>query len=677
VRLIDRPTVGVARKADAPSGIPSYRVRPTSLRRRRRRWLYAALASFSVLLVIVAGAYIGYRQVRAATDRLQGDVTREFAAGQTELEAGKSLLKKANTDRSATELAQAKAHFNAALPHFAAVRGRVDQSRLLRLAERLPFVAASVKAKHATAAHLSDMGTDLARVALDAAEVDALLISPPGTAHGGARLLAVLHDVEPLLLPLKADLAAAQAASEQADPQALTPRERAVLTDARATIASGLSGIDAIQNLAPALVDVLGGNGQRTYLMEQVNPSELRSGGGFMGTVSILTADKGSLSLAFSGDVQSFNVNRALRGHPGYVPPPNTLTGFYQGLSWYFADTNFFPDFGSNAKWAQYFAEQKRGIKTDGVFAVDYYAVAAMLQITGPIAVPEFRVTLTSSNLVAEVVKRDTGNNFVHKPIIAAAAQTLVDRISNLPPDKWPALISLLNSAVAGRHIQVAFNRPVVDSAMQSFGWSGALNPQKAGDFMMETEDNMGGTKVNYYLTRHYTVDLISNGQVLHHRVAVDLQDNTPSTAFYGGNYYTYVRLYVGDTATKLTMRKDTTEYRATIPADYANHDIPAGYKLADGWIFITIGRHHSGHFRLIFEYDTQWTTDASGRHTIYWQKQPGVAGDQIDLAFSIDGSTFKARTALNQDQLLTLSSNGITIGPGQLATAHLPGLSL
>ena len=44
------------------------------------------------------------------------------------------------------------------------------------------------------------------------------------------------------------------------------------------------------------LTEVLGGNGARNYLIEQVNPAELRPGGGFIGTFSVLRADHGALN---------------------------------------------------------------------------------------------------------------------------------------------------------------------------------------------------------------------------------------------------------------------------------------------------------------------------------------------------------------------------------------------
>ena len=64
----------------------------------------------------------------------------------------------------------------------------------------------------------------------------------------------------------------------------LPASQQATFVKARGTIATALTGIDEFDRLVPVLTEVLGGNGYRTYLIEQVNPAELRAGGGFIGT---------------------------------------------------------------------------------------------------------------------------------------------------------------------------------------------------------------------------------------------------------------------------------------------------------------------------------------------------------------------------------------------------------
>ncbi|WP_243388806.1 DUF4012 domain-containing protein [Bifidobacterium simiarum] len=64
---------------------------------------------------------------------------------------------------------------------------------------------------------------------------------------------------------------------------------------------AGLQSVDSTlteyTNLVNALPDLLGEKGERTYLMAVYNPAELRSGGGMVGTVAEITANKGKVTI--------------------------------------------------------------------------------------------------------------------------------------------------------------------------------------------------------------------------------------------------------------------------------------------------------------------------------------------------------------------------------------------
>lgn len=64
---------------------------------------------------------------------------------------------------------------------------------------------------------------------------------------------------------------------------------------------TGLQSVDSIlkeySNLVNVLPELLGEQGERTYLMAVYNPAELRSGGGMVGTYAPITADKGVVTI--------------------------------------------------------------------------------------------------------------------------------------------------------------------------------------------------------------------------------------------------------------------------------------------------------------------------------------------------------------------------------------------
>jgi hypothetical protein len=165
-------------------------------------------------------------------------------------------------------------------------------------------------------------------------------------------------------------------------------------------------------------------------------------------------------------------------------------------------DSNFYPDFPSNAKAAQRFAQPRLGVTVDAVIAIDYYTVAKLLELTGPMAVPGYGITVNAANFIPQVIDSDLTGDATHKGLLGAAAGPLLERVSNLPADRWPDLIAALNDLALKRHFQAYFNSELVQKEVNKFGWSGTLNVAADADYMMEVESNMGATKANYFLTQ-------------------------------------------------------------------------------------------------------------------------------------------------------------------------------
>jgi hypothetical protein len=179
---------------------------------------------------------------------------------------------------------------------------------------------------------------------------------------------------------------------------------------------------------------------------------------------------------------------------------------------------------------------------------------------------------------------------------------------STLPPDRWPALIGALNDLAAARHLQAYFNNDTVEQEIDRVGWSGTLHPTGIEDYVMEVESNLGGAKANYFVTRHFTVELTRNGPTLHHKVTVDLVNNMPYLYHPGEYYRAYVRLYVGDTA---SSTRDNLR-----PVKYPNPAPPEGTQMLDGWLPDIRG--YGGQGQAVFEYDTPWHADGRGEDQIY-----------------------------------------------------------
>ena len=266
-------------------------------RRRRRLALIAGITAGVIVVVLAGGGGIAYFTVDKQAKDLQAQLAGHLQAGQSELEAAKASLKQANTKHDQVSITQAKSHFAKAKKEFALTSQIADSSALLSTLERLPSVGGAARSRHVAVDGIAKMGVALAEAGLDLADLEGQLITPPDkNTSAGRKLLAVLGTSKGAIADARLKLGDAQTAAASVDIRVIPSGQQAAFIKARGTIDSALAAIVEFERLVPVLTEILGGNGARTYLIEQANPAELRPGGGFVGTFTILKADHGALT---------------------------------------------------------------------------------------------------------------------------------------------------------------------------------------------------------------------------------------------------------------------------------------------------------------------------------------------------------------------------------------------
>jgi hypothetical protein len=623
----------------------------------------------AIVLVGAGGASdFAYTSVKSQADQLQNKLTADLRAGQTELEIGRASLTLANTKHDPNFAAEANTHFVGAKDRFVAAGDLADGSQLLHWLEQLPAVGEGARSRHTAVSGISVMGAAISDAGQQLASLDEQLLKPPAAGSAGRTLLTALGQSHTGLATVRTDFERAQKAAAQVDVRVLPAGQQGTFLKARDTIGVALAGLDEFDRLVPILTDVLGGNGPRTYLVEQANPAELRAGGGFIGTYSLVRADQGKLTVIRSGSAADLAEPRPQRGQAGWVPEPGPLREVIPNESWSFLDSNLYPDFASNARAAERWVQPRLAMKIDGVVSMDYYTVASILRLTGPLVVPGYRITLDASNFVSVVFQYDIARSAIHKAILSAVAGPLMQRISTLTPDRWPALLATLNGLVGQRHFATFFNNANVEQEIDRVGWSGTVNPGSSPDYLMEVESNYTGNKVNYFITRHYTVELTRNGGTLHHKVTIDLVNRTPYGVEERTYYHVNIRLYVGTQVTRASSN--------LTPVKYANPAPPAGTNLLDGWLPAV--NCCGGRGSAVFQYETPWPIHDRGLDSIYWQKQPGTNADGVDVIWNDgNGHSYKVSGNLGQDRVIMLTPSGVVLVAGEAAQARLPSLSL
>jgi len=640
--------------------------RHTSRRRRSTRRTRMWLAVGLIGLLLVASGGIGAFVARQHADQLQSTVVDDLQQGVNNLQLAKAAVVKANSgsgDR--TLLNEAIVDFQHARSHFQRALDQVESDLVLRGAGMIPGAGGGyVEPRVATVEAIARMGIDLADAGEQSTRLDAALLAPaaPGTTSG-QKVLDVMTQAQQKAPLIKSALQRAQHEAAGVDLQFLPASQKEGFANAKSDIAKGLAQMDQFEALAPAVIELLGGNGNRTYLVLQPDPAELRGGGGFNGSYSLLTANKGKISLGHAGNTTEIDYPRPAPGNPKYVLAPGPLQQFTHGQSYIVGDALFLPDFPEAAMTAEKLYTHESGSKVDGVISLDPWAVAALLGVTGPIAIPEWNTTVDAATFPESVFQQqqksavNLGNR---KEFFAAVASRLIERVMALPSSKWGQLIAALNTAVTQRRLQIYVNSVTAQREIDRIGWSGAMvAPSAADETMMEVESNFGGDKVNHWLARSFNLTLTSAGGKLHHALTVSYVNSTPPGYPGGQRYSCYVRFYYPASATGGKI--------STAPDQVANTEAHTGFNMLDGWF--TIDASRPGSIRLAW--DTSWDPTTAKR--IYWQKQAGTMSDAIKVTYVVNGKTYTATSDLGQDRVLDLSPNGLSIVAGAAGQAQLP----
>lgn len=171
--------------------------------------------------------------------------------------------------------------------------------------------------------------------------------------------------------------------------------------DLQTQVGQARSAATASATAFELLPDMLGRQEPRTYLLMIQNPAELRSTGGLPGSLAMLHADDGKVSMGWqgsAGDIGGFT-------SPVVKLPADTIRQYGESPAIDLRDTNFTPDFPEAAQIVKAMVEDRRDVELDGVLSVDPLALAELMRGTGPVRIDD-KVVLSAGNVVPALLNQ-------------------------------------------------------------------------------------------------------------------------------------------------------------------------------------------------------------------------------------------------------------------------------
>ena len=494
----------------------------------------ASIAAAAALFILPMGAYAMLGGLRSQKALVVDDGMR--AVG---------MLKAAVAAAQAHDFSASSEALHAAAGDFAEARQRLGALGIVMNAasEVLPINSAATSA--------SPLLTAGEEAAAGGAELTAGLTAAGSLDSPLAKLRAIRDAATRALPHLNRASDAVQRVSEGIIPQ--EHREKFEL--ARRELPRLAGALAGASEASLALEAVLGGNGERRYLVLFQNNAELRPTGGFIGSFALVDVKDGKIAAMEIPGGGSYDLQGSL-GLDLVAPQPLRLIN----PRWEFQDANWYPDFPSSAAQISRFYEKSGGPTVDGVIAVNASLMESLLAATGPIDMPAYGKTISAQNFFYETQKQveveydKTANK--PKQFVADLAPKMLERIMTGDEKLWFTLAGTVATALAEKDLQIWFRDADLQTRLAGYCWDGSMGAAD-GDYLAIVHTNIAGQKTDRAMkeTVTHTARIMADGSAVVTLEIARTHTGQKGALFSGVRNVDYLRVYVPEGSTLVEAR--------------------------------------------------------------------------------------------------------------------------
>ena len=471
----------------------------------RRRWIGWTVGILLSLLIIAIG-WVTVRGIGAVND------LQQVAKGATQL---KGAIASGDIDGAKPIAARIARHSAAAHD--------LTSDPVWQAFGVVPWLGPNFRAVGEIAEIADDVSSEALTPLLDvASDFD------PATLgfSGGAIDLAPFAAIAEPLDTADTALSDAELRVKRIDADATLPPLAEAIGEMRSAVTEAATVVGSLHGAAVLLPTMLGGEGPRNYVLAMQNNAELRSSGGIIGSIALLRAENGRISLLSQASTTEFPPLDAA------LPlSESTLALFEDRPGRYLQNITSIPDFAEAgptiaARWQGRF-----GDPVDGVIAVDAVVARHLMAATGDLSFGPF--TATSENvtdiLLSEIYAA-VADPAVQDQIFAQAATALFGAaLSGGDPQ---ALIGALAESAEEGRIRVWSAHEDEEALLASTALGGTI-PEDSADARhvgILFNDSTGG-KMDFYTRTKITTAVGTCGGEPTTQVRVTWSNTAPADA--------------------------------------------------------------------------------------------------------------------------------------------------
>jgi hypothetical protein len=320
---------------------------------------------------------------------------------------------------------------------------------------------------------------------------------------------------------------------------------RPLLRDVKQSMNQIEESMPDIKELLTVLPTALGDPQPKTYLVLFQNDKELRPTGGFLTAYALLTVKGGEITSVSSDDI--YHLDESISWHPA---PPAVLAQYLQVKNYWARDTNLSPDFKESMLEFEKFWSRAPGVpKIDGIIGMDTYVVQKLLEVLGPVKLPDYEEEFTAENIVyqlelyANLLMKFQWNR---KDLLGRLMNAILEKAFHAPREQWKPLAEMGLKLAEEKHILLYLHEPRAQILAEKYNYAGRIRDFE-GDYLHINDSNFAGRKANWFVEEKVTKEIKRGemGEKVEVTVSIDYKNTGEYHAEWNTGYRDYVRIYV------------------------------------------------------------------------------------------------------------------------------------
>ncbi len=435
------------------------------------------------------------------------------------------------------DFAGAQAGFSEANKNFISA-----ENQLKGIKSFLTFLAESVPTSNSykSGVNLIELGENLSSAG-EILMAGANILSLNGDENGWLDKIKAMQSVLDKALP---EIIAANDNADKVDLKHLPLDKREAFNSIKKALPIFVSSLKQSKEISNFALTALADKSLKRYLIVFQNDNELRATGGFIGSYALVDIENGKIKNIEIPKGGSYDLRAGLK-ELIKAPEPMLLVND----TWELQDSNWWPDWPTSAKAITWFYNKSGGPSVDGVIAINSAWLGELLNVTGPIEMPEYGKTLTSLNFETELQKSievESTNKKEPKKILSDATPKIIEKLFSIEPTGMVKLLTTVNKGLEEKDLQLYMTDSEMQKFVEAHGWDGRLK-EAPSDFLAVVSTNIAGGKTDGVIDQEifHNVDIASDGSITDTAMISRHHFGPTDPYFTKEKNRSYIRIYV------------------------------------------------------------------------------------------------------------------------------------